>query len=163
MIDADKNKLKLKSNGLLNNEINVEILILRCIYKLIRPVTLINYSQEFLNELNKTRNNKLIYELMKIIDKFLMIYDNCEFKTSLLPNIKKYLKNNDHLLREICLKILSLYYIKYESFNDTKIIEILLNHSEDQDSRVRVASLELLVLFLELLIIHLSLYIYFFH
>jgi hypothetical protein len=84
---------------------------------------------------------------MKIIEKFLVIYDNFEFKTNLLPNIKKFLKNNDHLLREICLKILSLHFIKYESFNDTKIIEILLNHSEDQDSRVRVAALELLVWF----------------
>jgi hypothetical protein len=106
---------------------------------------LVKYSKEFLNELAQTRNNKLIYELLKIIENFLDNYENIEFKTNLLPFIKKYLKNNDHLLREIGLKILSLHYIKFESFNSTKIIEILLNHSEDQDSRVRVTALELLV------------------
>ena len=150
-IKGDKNTLKLRAATttsdlrIIKNEINVEILILRCIYKLIKPETLIKYSREFLNELTLTKNNKLIYELMKIIDKFLVNYENFEFKLSLLPNIKKFLKNNDHLLREMCLKILSLHYIQFESFNSTKIIEILLNHSEDQDSRVRVTALELLV------------------
>ena len=144
-INVDKKTLKLKSVGLLNDEINIEILILRCIQKLIKPSILIKYSREFLNELAQTRNNKLIYELLKIIEKFLDDYDNFEFKANLLPHMKKYLKSNDHLLRETGLKILSIHFIKFESFNSTKIIEILLNHSEDQDSRVRVAALELLV------------------
>jgi hypothetical protein len=83
--------------------------------------------------------------MMKIIEKLLHVFEDSAFKASLLPFIKKFLKNNDHLLREICLQILSLHFIKHDSFNDTKIIEILLSHSEDQDSRVRVAALELLV------------------
>lgn len=132
-----------------NDEISVQILLLKCVFKLIKPHVLIKYSNEFLNELNKTKNNKIIYELLRIIDKLLVQFQlNSEtFKNSLLPFIKKFLKNNDHRLREICLKVLTFHFIDHEMCNNNRIFQILLSHSEDQDARVRVAALNLLVIF----------------
>ncbi len=140
------NQLKLKSLDVVNDEISVQILLLKCITKLINPNVLSTYSNDFLNALSRTRNNKIVYELLRIIDKLISRYHNDNFKNSLLPFIKKFLKHSDHRLREICLRILSFHYIDHEMCNNNKIFQILLSHSEDQDARVRVASLNLLVI-----------------
>lgn len=139
---------KARTSTLVNNQITVGVLLLRCIYKVIKPQTIAKYSQYLLPLINQTSsNNKLLFELFKIIEKTLdLVHDSIKFKESLLPYLKKSLKNNDHRLREVCLRILSLHFINYdETFDETKIIQILFNHIEDQDARVRVCSLELLM------------------
>ena len=152
--ESTSTTLKLKPVNLLNDEICIQILLLKTIFKLFKSNNLIvNYTHRLYNYLTKTQNNKIILQLLKLIDNCLETIDletnasnSSAIKGDLLPYIKKFLKNNEHRLREICLKIIALRYINYEAFSkDNKIRNILLVHSEDQDARVRVAALQLLI------------------
>ena len=62
-----------------------------------------------------------------------------------LSNKFKNLSNSDYRIRSKCLKILSFHYVQEEAMLKSKIVKILLNYMDDQDPRVRITSLELLV------------------
>jgi integrator complex subunit 4 len=96
------------------------------------------YNDKYFKFLNKTRNNKVINELLSIW--LIQPPPQPPFKDELFRFIKRNLYNKDNHVRCTCLKLLALHYN-----SDYKVIKVLLNFSDDQDARVRQTCIESMI------------------